>query len=122
MRFKLLFLALFFTTLTACETVPSQEKNISSVTGQFTGAASSTMKEADITKLSEILNTSETGFPESWKNMTTGTQYEVIVINNFDSATGQHCRDYSIAAKTDTNKEKDYLTACKEGNGRWKTQ
>ena len=85
------------------------------------GAVGRSMDETDRLRTSHSLESVRTGVPSTWRNPDTGNQYTVVPTRTYDSGSAP-CREYTVDAIIDGNREKAYGTACRQPDGSWQVQ
>lgn len=88
------------------------------VVGQNIGRS---MDQTDRLRTAQVLESSPTGAPTSWRNPDTGAQYTVVPTRTYDQAQGP-CREYTMDAVIGGRHEKVYGTACRQSDGSWQAQ
>ena len=96
------------------------------IAGTLAGAAiggmiGQSMDTTDRLNTSATLENVRTGVPSTWRNPDTGNQYTVVPTKTYETGTGP-CREYTIDAIINGQKEKVYGTACRQPDGSWKVQ
>lgn len=54
-----------------------------------------------------------------WNNKRRHAKYSVVPLRDYESATGQYCREYEATVDKDGKKEKAYGKACRNSQGKW---
>ncbi len=77
------------------------------------------MDQTDHAATGRVLETSRTGNTVRWRNMSTGSVYEVTPVRTYHTSDQRVCREFSSWAKIDGNEERLYSTACRLPDGSW---
>lgn len=95
---------------------------VGTVAGAFVGGSiGKSMDETDRLKTAHTLESVRTGVPSQWRNPDNGNEYTVVPTKTYDSAAGP-CREFTVDARIGGRPEKVYGTACRQGDGSWRTQ
>ena len=92
--------------------------------GLLGGAIGNRMDAADQRHANETaaraLETSPTGTAVSWQNPDSGHFGTVTPTRTYQTASGQHCREYQHTVTIDGQQEQAYGKACRQPDGSWK--
>jgi surface antigen len=100
-------------------------KTAATIVGALAGAylggqVGKSMDDTDRLKAQQALETSRTGQAYSWQNPDTRSSYAMTPTRTYDTSSGP-CRDYTMDAWIDGQKEVVNGTACRQPDGTWKT-
>ncbi len=87
--------------------------------GAIGNAIGRDMDRADRMRTAQVLETSPTGAPTSWRNPDTGHSYTVVPTRTWQAAEGP-CREYTVDSVIGGRTEKVYGTACRQPDGSWR--
>ena len=87
--------------------------------GAIGNAVGRNMDQADRMRTAQVLESSPTGAPTSWRNPDTGGAYTVVPTRTWQSAEGP-CREYTVDSVIGGRAEKVYGTACRQPDGSWR--
>ena len=88
--------------------------------GLVGGNVGRSMDEVDRLQTTRALETTQTGYTNSWENPDSGTRYAVTPTRTYESDEGP-CREYSTEAWIDGDHETVRGTACRQADGTWVT-
>lgn len=80
------------------------------------------MDELDRVQASHALERSPTGSAVSWANPDSGARYEMTPTRTYQSSAGDPCRDFTTRAWIEGKEEVVHGTACRDGQGTWRTR
>jgi surface antigen len=100
------------------------ERTAATIIGAIAGGAIGSavgrdMDRADRMRTAQVLESSPTGAPTSWRNPDTGHAYTVVPTRTWQSAEGP-CREYTVDSVVGGRAEKVYGTACRQPDGSWR--
>jgi surface antigen len=68
----------------------------------------------------QALESNRTGQPSGWKNPDSGHSGTVTPTETYQTASGNHCREYQQTVTIDGKTERVHGRACREPDGTWK--
>jgi surface antigen len=78
------------------------------------------MDQTDQAATARVLETSPTGNTVTWRNVSTGSSYEITPVRTYQASGNRVCRDFSSWAVIDGYEEQLRGTACRMPDGSWK--
>jgi len=84
------------------------------------GEVGRSMDEADQTRAYDAMERNPTGQVSSWQNPDTGNSYSVTPTRTYDDQ-GRACREFVSDAWIDGKQETVTGTACRQGDGSWRS-
>jgi surface antigen len=102
-------------------------RTVAIIAGTLAGAAiggsiGRSMDETDRMRANQVLETSPSHQPTSWRNPDNGNQYTVTPVKTYEEPGGQYCREYQTEAVINGRSERAYGTACRQPDGSWQIQ
>lgn len=76
----------------------------------------------DQRQLNQAYEHSRSGQPTAWVNPDNGNQYQVTPQPAYQGPGNQSCRKAEVVAQRRGESKRDYVTACRDGNGNWNIQ